>query len=193
MSELLAQALKETHEVFDKCDGYLDARTGTYEYRCKRYDAVVDNIHRHVGLEADMTIADIAAGWTEFGHRLTERGFRGRYIPYDGAIDGKDLQYWVPPLTQIDVCVAIEFLEHIKHPERLVQTMFDKAEKMVVITTPNSDVVDTLAMDEDHVTEIFATDLYDMGFDGVREHILFPGSKWNPESKPDTLVAWKKL
>lgn len=177
--------------IFQKCDGYLDARTGTYEYRCHRYDAVIDKIHRKAGLTPDLTIADIAAGWTEFGHRLTERGFRGRYIPYDGAIDGKDLQYWVPPLTRLDVIVAIEFLEHIKHPERLVNTMFDKAEALVVVTTPNSEVVDTLAMDEDHVIALDKYDLRAMGFDGCTAHTLFPGSKWNPDGLPDTLVAWK--
>lgn len=179
------------NDVYEKCNGYLDGRTGTYDYRCRRYDAVVDIIQDWTSFSERLTIADIAAGWTEFGHRLTERGFRGRYIPYDGAIDGKDLQYWVPPLTDIDVCVSIEFLEHIRHPERLVETMFDKAARLVVVTTPNSEVVDTLGMDDDHVTELRATDLYDLGFEHVTFQTLFPGSRYNPGGMPDTLVAWR--
>ena len=178
------------NNVFEKCDGYLDGRTGTYDFRCRRYDAVIDKIHRWVGLTSDITIADIGAGWTEFGHRLTERGFRGRYIPYDGGIDGQDLQYWRPPLTRIDVIVAIEFLEHIKHPGHLVETMLFKAERLVVATTPNSDVVDTLAMDPDHVIALNEQTLKALGFTHVDKAPLFAGSEWNPDGRPDTLIGW---
>ena len=89
--------------TFQKCDGYLEGRTGTYDYRCRRYDAVIDVIMASEwGLRDTDTVADLGAGWTEFGHRLSERGFRGRYIPYDGAIDGKDLTYWQPPFATLD-------------------------------------------------------------------------------------------
>lgn len=176
--------------VFEKCDGYLDGRTGTYEFRCRRYDAVIDVILRQVDLENSYTIADLAAGWTEFGHRFTERGFRGRYIPYDGAIDGKDLQHWVPPLAKLDVIVAIEFLEHLRHPGVLAEIMLQKAEKMVVVTTPNSAIVNTLKMDPDHVTALYEDDLYDMGFENVHSLPLFAGSEWNPRGDDDTLIGW---
>lgn len=179
--------------VFEKCSGYLDARTGTYEYRTKRYDAVIDVIEGILGLPPDLTVADLGAGWTEFGHRLTERGFRGRYLPYDGAIDGRDLQYWEPPLADIDVCVAIEFLEHLRKPERLVETMFERA-RLTVVTTPDSTCVDTLGMDPDHIVALDKNQLYGMGFENVVSLTLFPGSLRLPgkdPSCPDTLLAWR--
>lgn len=181
--------------TFEKCDGYLEARTGTYEYRCKRYDAVINVIISHGGLDPSITVADLGAGWTEFGHRLTEKGFRGRYLPFDGAIDGKDLTFWQPPYAQIDWVVAIELLEHLQHPERLAELMFDKATKGVIITTPNSETVDTLRMDEDHVVALTQPLLEDMGFEYVDRHCLFPGNPYlYDESKDDdTLVAYRLL
>lgn len=178
-------------ETFDKCDGYLDARTGTYEYRCRRYDAVIDIIEKETGLNPDLTIADLGAGWTEFGHRLTERGFRGRYIPYDGAIDGVDLEHnWTPPMGGVDWCVAIELLEHFDRPHLLVKKMRDVARQGVIITTPDSMNVDTLGMDDDHRVELRDGDLRHMGFTHVEKRILFPGSPWGKEGYSDTLVAW---
>lgn len=181
--------------VYEKCDGYLDGHTGTYKYRCRRYDAVIDVIEESSGLSPSLTIADLGAGWTEFGHRLTERGFRGRYLPYDGAIDGKDLTFWQPPLTPIDWIVAIELLGHLHHPERLTDIMMDKARRGVIITTPNSQVVDTLA-----VRELWPYNLREMGFRHINAKTLSPGSyyrhahyKGREDEFGDTLVAWTVL
>ena len=59
-----------------------------------------------------------------------------------------------------------------------------------MVTTPNSLVVDTLAMDKDHVTPLTPQHLFDMDYDAVNSHCLFPGTEYNPQSLPDTLVAW---
>ena len=180
--------------TFEKCDGYLADRTGTYEYRCRRYDAVIDILGSWSGLSDTLTIADLGAGWTDFGHRLTQRGFRGRYLPYDGAIDGKDLTYWEAPYTDIDWIVAIELLEHLRRPEELVERMMAKARVGVIITTPDSRHVDTLGMDSDHVIAIYPDMLTRWGFKWFDSQTLFPGTPYrtrgHEQTHGDTLLAW---
>lgn len=185
--------------TYEKCHGYLAEREGTYEYRCRRYDAVIDAMTwaegKQLGHWDSMTIADLGAGWTEFGHRLTQRGFRGRYLPFDGAIDGHDIldMHWAVP-TDLDWIVAIELLEHLTWPGSLVEEMLAKARRGVIITTPDSRHVDTLGMDDDHVTALTPADLNAMGLKWVDSFTLFPGTQWRTKgfesTHGDTLVAW---
>ena len=95
-----------------------------------------------------------------------------------------DLQKWEPPATVVDWVVAIEFLEHLHYPAYLARIMFAKARYGVVVTTPNSDVVNTLARDDDHVTGLTDTRLRLMGFQEVKALPLFT-------KVDDTLVAWR--
>jgi hypothetical protein len=150
-----------TDALIDSCDHYLGSRTGRYEWRCVRYNAAIQRIK----LPGDaLTVCDVGAGWTEFGRRLWELGFRGRYWPVDGGLDGTDLESWTPP-RDVDWFVGLEILEHLHNPWRLVEAMKRRARAGIVVSTPNPHTTDVLGMDATHVTPITPEELSAHGFE----------------------------
>jgi hypothetical protein len=171
-------------EVFARCNEYLDQRSGTFEFRCIRYEAVTDRLLA-LGLEDGDLIVDVGAGRCEFDHYLrTRRGLHVRYVPVDGSIDGTDLEKWIPPFAS-DFFVAIELLEHLNDPIRLMNEMMGTALKGIVATTPNPLTTDVLGMDYTHKTEIFPETFEQFGWD-VREVTLFG-------QEQDSLLAWYEI
>lgn len=165
-----------------RCDEYLRARTGRYEWRCERYSAVAEKMIDAGLCDGDMVI-DVGAGWTEFDVYLRDLGWRGRYFPVDGSLDGTDLEVWFPP-REAEFIVAIELLEHLQWPGRLAQAMTDKATKLVAITTPNPETTDVLGMDATHQTEIWPFMMEAWGF--KHEVRSFYGQR------DDSLLAWRE-
>lgn len=94
---------------------YLAQRKGTYEYRCLRYAAVYE-ILLILGLQPGDLIVDVGAGMCDFDRYIRSvRGFDGRYLPIDGAIQGFDLNTWRPDL-RADFYICLETLEHLTDP-----------------------------------------------------------------------------
>ncbi|WP_329428876.1 NUDIX domain-containing protein [Streptosporangium sp. NBC_01495] len=80
---------------------------------------------------------DVGAGLTELDVCLrVDYGWRGRYVPVDGWLDGVDLETWQPPRA-FDWFACLEVLEHLRDPGRLVKALQDNATCGLVITTPN--------------------------------------------------------
>ena len=117
----------------------------------------------------------------QFGRYLHERGWNGLYAPVDAVLDGTDLENWNPP--RADYFVAIEVVEHIHDPWALIISMTNAARNSVVLTTPNSEVIDVITCDPTHVSIVPALELWDMGYT-VTKHSWFG----KPE---DSLLAWK--
>lgn len=161
-------------------DAYLDARTGTYEFRCRRYDAVIDRLEA-MGMRRADTVLDLGAGRMEFGQRLRERGYLGFYIPVDGSIDGTDLNAWEPP-DHVDWAVSIETIEHVHEPLRLLAGMKVAARYGLVVTTPNPDAVDVLALDPTHVCPVSIADLGRWGYQHEVRSLF--------TSVDDTIIGW---
>jgi hypothetical protein len=144
------------------CDRYLGARTGKYQWRRVRYLAAL-NALLELGVTHNSTVMDVGAGWTEFDYCLrTDGKLRSRYIPVDGCIDGTDLETWTPS-RDVDFVVALELVEHLERPQRLVRALQEHS-KGIVISTPNPETTDVLGMDETHRTPIHRADLIDWGF-----------------------------
>ena len=138
---------------FESCDDYLNERTGRYEYRAVRYRKTADWLMLN-GLDNDSTLCDIGAGWTEFDYCLRkEYDWQGRYIPVDGGISNVDLNVWEPE-RPVDFFVALEILEHLYEPARLIQAMQSHTRKGIAISVPDPEQVDVLAMDDTHVIEV---------------------------------------
>jgi hypothetical protein len=175
--------------TIQNCDNYMDERTGKYEYRAVRYRHAIDVMYAH-GLDDSMTIVDVGAGMTEFDITLRhEYNWRGRYIPVDGGIDGTDLEWWSPP-REAHWFVALELVEHLLLWPRLVGAMQAKAQKGVVLSTPNPRTTDVLGMDHTHKCEVHHNELTDMGF-RVSEETFYGGVFSNGE--PDSLFGvWMK-
>lgn len=171
------------------CDTYMDERTGKYEYRAVRYRAAIDWMVSQ-GLDDSMTVVDVGAGMTEFDFCLrAEYGWRGRYIPVDGGIDGTDLNTWVPP-RDAHFFVAMELVEHLNEWRTLLSRMQARATKGVVLSTPNPFTTDVLGMDPTHVTEVYPVELEGMGYTVTEE--TFYGGVFSG-GKPDSLLAtWRK-
>lgn len=168
-------------DLISACDDYLGARTGKYEWRRVRYSAAIEKM-LSLGLSDDDTLIDVGAGWTEFDYCLrAEYGWRGRYIPIDGGIDGTDIETWVPPRS-VDWFVALEIIEHLDDPFRLVRTMTQHARRGVVMSTPNPRTTDVLGMDPTHKTPVEMRDLVLSGF-SVEERSFYG----QPD---DSLFAW---
>lgn len=147
----------------DRATAYLKRREADYTKRKPRY-AHTAQILAAEGLNDTHTLVDVAAGWTELDYCLrADLGWKGRYIPVDMAIDGTDVEHWVPHLDA-EWFVALEILEHLTNPERLVRHLQARALKGVVISTPNPAVVDVFVMDETHLTAVHQTDLERWGF-----------------------------
>lgn len=167
------------------CDQYLDERTGKYEYRATRYRAAIRWMMLN-GLDDSMTVVDVGAGMTEFDYCLrAEFGFRGRYIPVDGGIDGTDLNSWTPP-REAHFFVALEILEHLRNPFRLSAEMVAKATRGVVLSTPNPQTTDVIGMDPTHVVEVHKHELEAAGYTVTEE--MFYGGVFSG-GEPDSLFA----
>lgn len=172
-------------------DSYLAARTGCYEWRCERYDAALRAMYE-LGLDDDCTVFDVGSGWGEFGARLHTGDHlgaipssRARYVPVDACIDGTDLNRW-KPARAADFFVALEVIEHLDRPARLLNAMQRQATKGVIVSTPNPRTTDVLGMDETHVRSVDRFTLRAWGFE-VRE-VSFYGTP------ADSLFGvWKAL
>ncbi len=161
--------------LIESCDGYLASRTGRYDWRCLRYDAAWNAVTAGNLYETkDLTVCDVGAGWTELGRRFFENGFRGRYWPVDGGLDGTDLNFWSPP-RPADWFVCLELVEHLHNPERLIRAMQSAARRGVVLSTPNPRTTDVLGMDATHVTPVHAGELQAMWFQ-VSEQSFYGGT-----------------
>lgn len=171
----------DNNQFIQACDNYLGARTGCYEFRRERYIATVDKMIG-IGLSDSDTVYDIGAGWTEFDYCLrTEGGFKGRYIPVDGGIDGTDLEVWTPPRAA-EWFIALELVEHLANPGNLISNMQRWCKKAIIISTPNPHTTDVLGMDHTHKTEIWPQYLQNQGFEVASDSFY---------GKPnDSLFAW---
>lgn len=174
--------------TIESCDEYLDARTGKYEWRARRYRSAIQIMRgpaaraRGHQLQDSHTIVDVGAGWTELDYCLrAEYGWRGRYVPVDGGVDGTDLNDWVPP-RRAEFFVALEIIEHLDHPVRLLDVMKDAATGGVVVSTPNPRTTDVLGMDPTHVSAVP---------DGVLRAAGFTVEERSFYGQPnDSLFAW---
>ena len=130
---------------------YLAERNGTFEWRCRRYAEVADELES-LGLANNDTIIDVGAGYCEFDRYLRGvRGWHGIYVPVDGAINGVELDAWIPDFRP-NFFVCIEVIEHLDNPYRML-THFERfAENGAVVTTPNCNEVDVIALDRTHVS-----------------------------------------
>ncbi|MBB5123088.1 hypothetical protein [Streptomyces eurocidicus] len=136
-----------------ECEGYARLDRRPYHERKSRYQVACDRLLRGGLCERDIVV-DIGAGYTELDFCLrTEHGWRGRYVPIDGWVDGTDIEKWAPEFD-FHWFAALELLEHLHDPKRLVEELKARAEFGFVITTPNPDVVDVLAMDPTHITPL---------------------------------------
>lgn len=167
------------------CDNYLDERSGKYEYRAVRYRAAIDWMIA-MGLDDSMTVMDVGAGMTEFDYTLrAEYGFRGRYIPVDGGIDGTDLNHWMPARASHFI-VALELMEHLTEWEKLTFSLQRASIRGLVLSTPNPLTTDVIGMDPTHVCEVHREQLEDKGFYVTEE--TFYGGVFS-DGKPDSLFA----
>jgi hypothetical protein len=181
-------------------DAYLAKRSGCYEHRCHRYDSAIEAMYG-LGLDDRSTVVDVGSGWGELGHRMATgsgkrfqvgmgtvrdefRASRARYIPVDACVDGTDLETWVPP-RGADFFVCLEVIEHLQAPYRLMAHMRLAATKGVIVSTPNPERVDVLAMCPDHVTPIPREGLEAVGFH-VEQASFYGGDRdalfavWSP-------------
>lgn len=148
--------------MMDRCSAYIRVDRRPYSERKARYQVASDRLHRGGFCDRDI-LMDLGAGGTELDYCLrTEHGWRGRYAPVDGWIDGTDLDAWTPR-RRPDWFAALEVLEHLQNPRGLVELMKVYADRGFVLTTPNPDVVDVLAMDEDHVHALSREQLEEWG------------------------------
>ena len=171
------------------CDQYMDDRTGKYEYRAVRYRAAADWMFEN-GLDDSMTVVDVGAGMTEFDYTLrAEYGWRGRYIPVDGGIDGTDLNIWTPPRSA-HFFVALELIEHLVNWEHLVDGMKTAAMRGVVMSTPDPRTTDVIGMDPTHVREVWPSHLEAMGFDVVAS--TFYGGVFSGGLHDSLFSTWRK-
>jgi len=173
----------------NNCDNYLAEREGKYEYRAIRYRAAIDALY-FMGLDDSMTVVDVGAGMTEFDYCLrAEYGFRGRYIPVDGGIDGTDIRTWQPRAAHF--FVALEILEHIENWEDVVTRMQVAASKGIVVSTPDPRACDVLAMDPTHVVGITSDALTSQGF-GVNRKNFYGGTYGSFHGTDALMGVWTR-
>lgn len=179
-------ALLAPQDHISACDAYLGERTGRYEWRCQRYDIALA-LMSFVGLYNEDTVCDVGAGWTEFGARMfTTRSARPRYWPVDGCLDGVDIETWVPQRSA-EWFVALELLEHLSNPSRLVAAMQARATRGIIVSTPDPNTTDVLGMDRTHKTPVSQGMLESWGFDVA--HATLYGGHWS-NGQTDSLVGW---
>lgn len=124
-----------------------------YSERRSRYEVAADRLMAG-GLSDRHALVDVGAGHTELDVCLrTAHGWRGRYLPVDRWAGQVDLETWVPPMRW-EWAAALEVLEHLHDPFRLLLDLMACATIGIVVTTPNPDVVNVLGMDPAHVTPI---------------------------------------
>lgn len=171
------------------CDTYMDERTGKYEYRAIRYRHAIDWMIAN-GLDDSMTVVDVGAGMTEFDYCLrVEYGWRGRYIPVDGGIDGTDLNCWSPP-RDAHFFVALELIEHLNEWPSLLMRMQDRATVGIALSTPNPFTTDVLGMDPTHVTAVYPAELRRFGFKVSEE--MFYGGVFSDGELDSLFAHWRK-
>lgn len=180
-SEMTAQTRNFWHDYLEKTESY-----GTFEQRSPEYKMVYHYL-KTLGLEDDDLVVDVGAGSCDMDHYLrTQGGWRGKYLPIDGATYGIDFNEVSPedylPAADAHWYVCVETLEHVYDPEALVKAMQKRATKGVIITTPNADVVDVIAVDSTHVMPIHPQDLERWGFSVVKVN-------FNARDEHDTLVG----
>lgn len=168
--------------------GYLAERNGTYFDRLPRFAAVLSRLDG-LGLKERDLIVDVGAGSCEFDRFLREEypGLEFKYLPVDGAVQGVDLDSddVLPLMPPAEWYVAIEVLEHLKQPARMIAAMQRRAAG-IVVTTPHTDALGeeaVRAMDRTHVSPLRAGDLEAEGF-SVSALDLFGC----PDG--DTIVGW---
>ena len=165
-------------------DSYMAERTGRFEWRAERYRAALDAM-QELGLNHNQTVLDIGAGWTELDAVLrTDGRWRGRYIPVDFGVDGTDLETWTSPRS-VDFAVALEIIEHLRDPWRLVDEL-QRTAPAVIVSVPNPETTDVLGMDDDHKTVIHRAELEDRGF-VVSDRTFYGG--FYSAGLPDALLA----
>jgi hypothetical protein len=153
---------ESSQRLMDRCAAYICADRRPYSERKARYQVASDRLHQSGFSDRD-TLLDLGAGGTELDYCLrTEHDWRGRYVPVDGWIDGTDLETWTPPHPPAWFA-ALEIVEHLQDPQRLIKVMKEHARRGFVLTTPNSAVVDVFAMDSDHVHAFTRTQLQAWG------------------------------
>lgn len=163
--------MSDTH--IHACENYLTQRTGCYTWRAVRYNAAAIAM-KAMGLTDDSLVVDVGSGWTELDFCLrTEHTWRGRYHPVDGMLDGVNLNQWTPP-RQADFFVALEVLEHLDDPARLILAMQRYARCGVVVSVPNPRTTDVLGMDDTHVSVVGPKLLRGCGFT-VEERAFYGG------------------
>lgn len=162
---------------------YLSERTGTYPFRCQRYSAVHTKMQEIAGNTLDEhLIMDLGAGYGDFDYFLRhDQGFRGRYLPVDGCLDGTDLENYTIPVNA-DFIIAMELIEHLHNAENLMAQMKARAVRRTVLTTPNADTQDVLGMDRTHVRGFTSAQLTDLGW-----HVEVRSFFGKPN---DSLLAW---
>lgn len=154
------------------CREYIGNRYSSYEFRCIRYEAVLESL-RLLGLKnTGHSIVDVGGADGEFGRYLREQGFKGRYDVIDGYIDGTDLNKWNPEADSYHFAVSIEVIEHLEIPRSFLRQLDRVARNGVVLTTPNPHVTDVKAMDATHISEVYPADFYSQGY-RVFPQILF--------------------
>lgn len=170
------------------CDGYLAQRTGTFEKRAVRYSKALTALQSH-GFSDGHTLFDIGAGWTELDVVLrTEGNWRGRYIPVDFGTCGSDLETWVPH-RPADFAVALELLEHLDNPWRLVREL-QAAVQVIVVSVPDPTSVDVLGIDDTHKTVITRDDLESHGFVVTSE--MFYGGVYSGGANDALFGVWAR-
>lgn len=173
-----------THS-FQQFDDYLSLRTGSYDYRAVRYRLAAHFMQQN-SLDNNSTVYDIGAGWTELDYCLrTELDWRGRYIPIDGGISSVDLNTWIPERT-VEFSVALEILEHLGDPVRLIKELQVHSRQGIIVSVPNPRTVDVIGIDETHVTVVTREMLEEQGFTVV-EKTLYGGVF--SDGEPDALFA----
>jgi acyl carrier protein len=134
-------------------EDYLRGHQSVFFERQNRFLACADRL-RHHGLGDGDVLFDLGAGLTELDYHLrVSHGWRGRYVPVDAWVNGVDLLQWTPP-RRVEWFAALELLEHLEDPKRFVEQMQEFATKGFIVTTPNPDRVDVLAMDPTHKTPL---------------------------------------
>lgn len=167
-----------THD-FESRDEYMASRAGRYEHRAVRYRAAADFLTA-LSLDDTSTVYDLGAGWTELDYTLrAEYGWRGRYIPIDAGIAEVDLNHWTPE-RPVEFTVALEIIEHLYDPMRLVRAMQKVTTRGIAISVPNPRTVDVLAIDDTHVAIVTREMLEAEGFQ-VEERTFYGGVYSNGE------------
>lgn len=170
-------------DIRTTCQEYLGQRRSSYWFRCRRYKAVAEKLIE-LGLRPTDTLYDLGAGRCDFDYylRVTKK-WRGRYVPVDGSLDGTNLEKWTPP--RADWFVAIEVIEHLMRPLRFLSLLWPHTDKGIVVTTPNPDTTDVLAMDPTHISAVPMKELLRIGMSAEARSFF---------GKPkDSILGWKNF